>query len=939
SKIISRQDRPAVLTVARDITARRSMERLIATRLEHQRVLADLSGKLVDATVHTLDQVISKGIEQLGRILDADRAYIFSYASDAKSVSNTHEWCGAGIPSQRSHLQNIPVEEIISIDQRMKNKDEIWIEAVEDLPAGAQKDHLHKQGIAALAVVPQFHGEQLLGFLGVDVLEGRRKWTEEDVSLLRFFAGVISNAMERCRAEQELAESRQRYKHLFERMVDGFALHKMIYDDGKAVDYRFLEVNPAFESLLGKKAEEIVGRKVSEIMPEANPEWVEDYATVIRTGRPLRIVREQSGRSYEVYVYRAEKGQFATIVRDTTESRKTEQRLKENEERYQLAMRGTSDGMWDWDISTDHLYLSPRWKQMLGYRDDELENTFTTWQKLLSPEDKERCEQYVKEYLAGKQKGKFHLEFRLMHKNGVPVHVLSRALMVKNRNGKPVRMVGTHIDMTERKKQEQEIRKFKRVLDNANYGVGIIDRQGRLQYVNEYFAKIHGYSLAYVKGRRVADVFHAKDQKQMIEAVNARVLQEGGVSGIEVEHRRKDGSRFPMLMSFVLLKDKDGRPEGIAATALDISARKEMEEQLRDSNAFLEQVLDSISDPVFIKDQQHRWIMCNEAFASFVGKERGELIGKTDYDFFPEEEADVFWERDDAVFRTGRVDVAEERFTDQRGDIHWISTKKSCFELECGDKILTGIIRDLTERRNIENHQRRLTTAMNQASETIVVTDVSGAIVYVNPSFEATTGYAGKDVIGENPRILKSGEQGAAFYEEMWQIISSGETWKGEFVNRRKDGSLYVEEATITPIFDEKGQIMNYLAIKYDITDKKQAEQQMRRRLEYEEVIAGISGMLLGSIHADYPLREAISLVRRVSGANSAVLILNVGERDLCMHEEYRVQGEGCRIRPSKKDRKYADGFARWQHLLEAKDIITGSVSSFPEEERRILRR
>ena len=160
---------------------------------------------------------------------------------------------------------------------------------------------------------------------------------------------------------------------------------------------------------------------------------------------------------------------------------------------------------------------------------------------------------------------------------------------------------------------------------------------------------------------------------------------------------------------------------------------------------------------------------------------------------------------------------------------------------------MLGTYLDITERKQAEASRDRLATAVEQASETIVITDTKGTILYANPAFEKTSGYTRAEALGQNPRVLKSGKQDAEFYRQMWAVLQRGEVWNGHFINRRKDGTLYEEEANISPVRDAAGKIINYVAVKRDVTHEVQLETQFRQAQKMEAV-----GQLAGGVAHDF---------------------------------------------------------------------------------------
>lgn len=163
------------------------------------------------------------------------------------------------------------------------------------------------------------------------------------------------------------------------------------------------------------------------------------------------------------------------------------------------------------------------------------------------------------------------------------------------------------------------------------------------------------------------------------------------------------------------------------------------------------------------------------------------------------------------------------------------------------NRVIQCNIRDITERKQADAERKRLMAAVEQSGEVIFMTDAKGIIRYVNPAFERTTGYSRKEVEGQTPNFLKSGEQDEQFYHHLWETISGGRIWEGRMVNRRKDGTLYTEESTISPVRDPSGRIVNYVAVKRDITSQLRLTAQFQQAQKMEAV-----GMLAGGVAHDY---------------------------------------------------------------------------------------
>jgi PAS domain S-box-containing protein len=186
----------------------------------------------------------------------------------------------------------------------------------------------------------------------------------------------------------------------------------------------------------------------------------------------------------------------------------------------------------------------------------------------------------------------------------------------------------------------------------------------------------------------------------------------------------------------------------------------------------------------------------------------------------------------------------ENRYEDRSGAYHWISWNSHPLPEE---GLVFAVGRDVTAQRMAEEASRLLSTAVEQAAESVVITDRDGLIQYVNPAFERVTGFCREEVVGQNPRVLKSGRQDEVFYRKMWDTILRGETWTGQLVNRRKDGSFYHERAAISPMRDAAGTISNFVAVKADVSAEIRLQEQLLHAQKMEAI-----GRLAGGIAHDF---------------------------------------------------------------------------------------
>ncbi len=444
------------------------------------------------------------------------------------------------------------------------------------------------------------------------------------------------------------------------------------------------------------------------------------------------------------------------------------------------------------------------------------------------------------------------LSYQFVKKSGEVLDVLLSATSERDASGNVVRSQALIEDITERKRAEAALRESEerfRSLSNASLeGIMIHDR-GVILDANVAFARLFGYEQP--------EELIGKNGIELLLIPEARVrihqrIQRHEKGPLEVIGVRKDGTTF--------VGETDSQPikyrghDVRIVSCRDITKRKRSEEAQRETEIRFRAVFENSRDAIDIsKNGVH--CFANPAYLILFGHESNEKIVGTSIldDIAPSHRQQIL---QNIRRRTDREPIPPTYVTRGRktdGTEFYMEISAAAFEMQ-GETYSVASIRDITERRLAEEERERLTVAIEQTGETVVVTDAEGTIQYVNPMFEAVTGYSRTEAVGQNPRILKSGKHDKAFYLELWNTIASGRVWQGRFVNRKKDGSLYIEDASISPVHDNEGRIVNYVAVKRDVSEHLRAfeeraklEDQLRQAQKMESI-----GTLAGGIAHDF---------------------------------------------------------------------------------------
>ena len=332
---------------------------------------------------------------------------------------------------------------------------------------------------------------------------------------------------------------------------------------------------------------------------------------------------------------------------EIAERSRIEAKLRVSNERLDLALKGTNDGIWDWDLVTSRVYYSPRWKEMLGCANDEVGDTFAEWEFRLHPEDRARALATVQDYLAQKI-GAFELEHRLRHKDGTYRWILSRAVAVRDPSGKPLRMAGSHVDLTERRFAEQALResesKLRAFITNVPAILFSIDRAGVITMAEGLGMEVLKFVKGGIVGHSVAELYG--DVPEVMESVRRALAGEAFSTTMQMQNVYFEVSYTPMHAA-------DGAVTGVIGVAHDITERHKAEQALE------------------VSDRRVRIIIEN-AYDAYVAMDREGAI----VDWNPQAERTFGWPRQEAIGRSLSDTIIPPRFRQHHlnGLVHYLHT-------------------------------------------------------------------------------------------------------------------------------------------------------------------------------------------------------------------------------------------------------------------------
>jgi PAS domain S-box-containing protein len=648
----------------------------------------------------------------------------------------------------------------------------------------------------------------------------------------------------------------------------------------------YLGCNTNFAELAGKEKSEIIGTTDYDV-----------FSTSVADGfryHDREVLKSNSTRSNEEWVtypdgrrvllktlktpYRDSSGAVIGILgisRDITARRKSEEALQEKNEQFELAIAGTNDGIWDWNIRTGDLYLSPRWKDMLGYSDHELSNTFDTFTDLVYEDDQRAVTEYIDKYLGG-QRGQYSFTFRMKHKDGSLRWILARGRALRDASGKPYRMAGSHTDITARKRMEHSLMKnrelYKSTIEAITSPFAVINAQ---TYEVEIANRAFGGAAATGKTCHIASHSCQTPCKSSEHpCIIERIKESGTAQKVIHTHRINGHNHFLEIHGYPIFDEAENLSR-VIEYCIDITDQKAAERTLRKNKEELELFFNQSFTGFFFmeleeplewnnasdsqKDALLEYAMgnmkmtrLNQALLDQYGAHRDDLMGLTPKDFFAHDPAQgrAVTRK---VFDNGHWH-AETRQQKLDSTPIYVSSEYTCL-YDARGRITGGfgVQVDVTQQKKafaqIRQSEEKLRQITENMGEVFWLRDgVNNTILYVNPAYEKVFGRSCHSLY-QNPNSFLD----SIYDEDRSRVVSEFEEYaRTEKFNstyriERPDGEIRWVHARSFPVKNEEGETVRHTGIARDITQEKENRDTLRKQRNIQNIFTRMSGRIIAA--------------------------------------------------------------------------------------------
>jgi len=583
---------------------------------------------------------------------------------------------------------------------------------------------------------------------------------------------------------------------------------------------------------------------------------------------------------------------------DITERIKTEENLRKSEESLRNLVNSQTSYVLKTDMDGKHTYFNNKFVEEFGwvYKKDELlgSDSLTSICDYHHP----RAYEAVEKCVAGPGKI-IKVELDKPYKDGSIRTTLWEFVCLTDNESNPTEIQCMGIDITDRIKAENELKKsqamYQSLIDSSDAAIMMVNPEGNYIYLNKIATFPYGLMPEEMVGINVKELVPPNQATEIM--ANIKTVLETKMGMIIEPRVIIAGEQRWLRTSVQPVMNENGIPYAVLMYATDITEQKQAELLIKQSEEKYRTLFFDSPEAYLIIDD-NKIIETNKASEELIGIEREKLLGISLFDLSAAIQPDgktiteINEEINNNIFINGQHKF-EWTFKKANNEKFLAKISLNVIEYEGINALFVSLF-DITAQKKAEERVRILTRTVEQSPVSIVITNLDGNIEYANPKACETTGYSLNELIGNNPKLLKSGETSEEEYTKLWGNISNGKEWRGIFHNKRKNGEMYWESSSIAPIFDNNGKITHYMAIKEDITERKAIQENMLLNEERFRQVAELSRTVVWEIDKEGKYTYISSVVEQVFGYKPEELVGKKYFYDLHpeeVREEYKMKG------------------------------------------------
>jgi len=862
-----------------DVTERNLAELKLRQRIELEELISTLSAHFINLPLEDIENSITEALEKISLFVAVDRSHIILFSEESLQKNNIHEWCAPNIPSIIEELEQLPKSDFTWILNKIRQNEIVQLSQMTMLPAEAEHEKILSKSlnIQSLLIVPMVFAGRAIGFISLEMISSERQWTESDLKHLQLTGEMFSNVLLRKHTEERLLDSKQRHQNIFNTMevsiweTDFSAIvetlnqlrragvvdlkqhlhrnkqlawslmHQISINDINATTLRLFEAAnkkdflQAFNNIFALESLDAFIEKLCAIW---NGEHSFQSEITCRTlnGQELNLAL-----SMPIPKTAESARQIPISLLDITQRKQVEETLRRNQTRLSEAQRIAHLGYWDWNLNNNAIRWSEETFRIFGLSQKDTVPSFESFKKVLHPSE---CDHVLHAIQQATHKNTgYELEYRIIRQDGSVRYVHAIGENLCDEEGKPIQVLGTIQDITERKEVEEALRQSEQrakaaearlfdAIESISEGFALWDTFDRLVLCNKKYQQFYPKLAEHLKpGVDFEDIVRL-ELEEGGEKLTGREEQEAWLH-IHLQERRVPLKPYEQNLPdgrWLMASERRTSEGGIVCIRTDITKLKQREKALHDKEQILRTVLNATTDAILMIDKSGICLISNPVAAEHLGVPIENLVGHRLYDFLS---PNIIERRRQFVETV--IKNKKPLFFEEKKQHHWFENAIHPVIDKKGTVNHVSIFsRDITERKQAEEELQRFKDILEASPDFVGMADNNGMLFYLNRSAQEMLRCKEDKTLLDKPLFDYYPQEIAdKMRKEAIPTAENKGVWNGETILLGCD-QREIPLSQVIISHKSNGNVEYYSTIARDITERKQAEMLIQHQANYD---------------------------------------------------------------------------------------------------------